>query len=37
MGDPRHYIFEELALLYQANGCQERAEHYLARAKELAD
>ncbi|MFD0739549.1 tetratricopeptide repeat protein [Lysobacter koreensis] len=37
MSDPRHYIFEELALLYQANGCQERARHYLARAKELAD
>lgn len=37
MGDPRHYIFEELALLYQAKGCQERAKHYLARAKELAD
>lgn len=37
MGDPKHYVFEELALLYRANGCQERAEHYLIRAKELAD
>lgn len=37
MGDPRHYIFEELALLYQANGCYENARRYLDRAKELSD
>jgi tetratricopeptide (TPR) repeat protein len=37
MGDPRKYIFEELALLYQAKGCHERARHYLDRGKRLAD
>jgi len=33
MGDPKHYIFEELALLYRALGSEERAKHYTALAK----
>jgi tetratricopeptide (TPR) repeat protein len=37
MGDPRKYIFEELALLYEANASHERARHYLDRAKALSD
>ncbi len=37
MRDPRSYIFEELAILYQVMGCHERAKHYLARAKGLPD
>ena len=33
MGDPKPYIFEELALLYHALGSAERAKHYAALAK----
>jgi len=32
-GEPRIYIFEELALLYQAKGYAERATHYLQLTK----
>lgn len=37
MGEPRIYIFEELALLYQAQSNHERARHYRERAKLLSD
>lgn len=35
-GDPRDYIFEELELIYRAQGSSERAKHYGDLAKSLA-
>ena len=35
-GNPKHYIFEELALLYQSMGDKELAKYYAIRAKALA-
>lgn len=32
---PRHYVYEELSLLYGAMGCAERSQHYLERANAI--
>jgi hypothetical protein len=34
-GEPDHYVFEELELLYQATGNEERSEHYASIRKTL--
>lgn len=35
-GEPDHYVFEELELLYRATGDDARARHYAARLEALA-
>jgi len=36
-GAPDPYVFEELETLYRAKGNAERADHYAARRKALAE